>query len=148
HVVDSPEGRRHLNVHHLPVAVLPSDRDGHVITVIEDVTGNVALHDQKVRSARLAAITETVVSVNHEVNNPLAVILGYVQMLLRRSVQAGDDASRRDWIRRAVADLERIEAETLRIGEITRKLSSLVEPVVTSYPAGEGVRMVDLNQSR
>jgi GAF domain-containing protein len=148
HVAETPEGRRHLNVHHLPIAVAPSDRDGHVITVIEDVTGNVALHEQKVRSARLAAITETMVSVNHEVNNPLAVILGYVQMLLRRSVQAGDDASRLEWIRRAVTDLERIEAEVLRIGDITRKLSSLVEPVVTSYPAGEGVRMVDLHQSR
>jgi PAS domain S-box-containing protein len=148
HVAETADGRRHLNVHHLPVAVSPSDRDGHVITVVEDVTGNVALHEQKVRSARLAAITETVVSVNHEVNNPLAVILGYVQMLLRRSVQAGDDASRLEWIRRAVTDLERIEAEVLRIGRITRKLSSLIDPVVTSYPAGEGVRMVDLNQSR
>lgn len=148
HVAETPEGRRHLNVHHLPVAVSPADRDGHIITVIEDVTGNVALHDQKVRSARLAAITETVVSVNHEVNNPLAVILGYVQMLLRRSVPAGDDASRLEWTRRAVTDLQRIEAEVLRIGQITRKLSSLIEPVVISYPAGEGVRMVDLNQSR
>lgn len=146
HVVDLPSGMRlHLNVHHLPVSF---QRDGrhHVILVIEDVTANVALHAQQVKAERLTAITATMVSVNHEVNNPLAVILGYVQMLQER-LAAGEDP--RALLIRAQADLLRVEAETLRIRDITARLAALIEPVVTSYPAsGAGVPMVDLGRSR
>jgi PAS domain S-box-containing protein len=144
-VVDLPSGLRlHLNLHHLPVS-FQSDGRHHVITVAEDVTANVALHAQQVKAERLAAITATMVSVNHEVNNPLAVILGYVQMLQER-VDAGEDPSR--VLARARADLTRIEAETLRIRDITARLAALIEPVVTSYPASSGVPMVDLDRSR
>jgi len=148
HVAELGDGRRRdLNIHHLPVSIA-NDGNVQVITVIEDVTDNVALHEQKVRSERLAAINETMVSVNHEVNNPLAVILGYAQILLRKLRTAGEEGSTERWVEEARRDLERIEAESLRVREITRKLSSLVEPVVTAYPAGEGVRMVDVSQSR
>ncbi|MFN8180104.1 MAG: GAF domain-containing protein [bacterium] len=145
HVVDLPSGLRlHLNLHHLPVSF---QRDGrhHVITVIEDVTANVALHAQQVKAERLAAITATMVSVNHEVNNPLTVILGYVQMLLQR-MEDREEAER--YLVRLKTDLARIEAETLRIRDITARLAALVEPVVTSYPASPGVAMVDLGRSR
>lgn len=145
HVVDLPSGLRlHLNLHHLPVSF---QRDGrhHVITVIEDVTANVALHAQQVKAERLAAISATMVSVNHEVNNPLAVILGYVQMLLFRL----DNREEADvLLNRLRADLARIEGETLRIRDITARLAALIEPVVTSYPASPGVPMVDLGRSR
>lgn len=146
HVADLPSGMRlHLNLHHLPVSF---QRDGrnHVIIVIEDVTANVALHAQQVKAERLTAITATMVSVNHEVNNPLAVILGYVQMLQQR-LEAGEDPGR--LLARTQADLTRIEAETLRIRDITARLAALIEPVVTSYPAStSGVPMVDLGRSR
>ena len=145
-VADLPSGMRlHLNLHHLPVSF---QRDGrhHVILVIEDVTANVALHAQQVKAERLNAITAAMVSVNHEVNNPLAVILGYVQMLQRR-LQDGEDPQR--FLARALTDLTRIESETLRIRDITARLAALIEPVVTSYPASRGgVPMVDLGRSR
>ncbi len=146
HVVDLPSGLRlHLNLHHLPV-LFQSEGRHHVIIVIEDVTANVALHAQQVKAERLTAITATMVSVNHEVNNPLAVILGYAQMLQHR-LRAGEDP--RALLDRARADLARIEAETLRIRDITARLAALIEPVVTSYPAsGPSVPMVDLGRSR
>jgi signal transduction histidine kinase len=145
-VVALPDGKRlHVNIHHLPVAVA-NDGSGHVITVIEDVTGAVALQEEKIRTERLAAINETMVSVNHEVNNPLAVILGYAQMRLRKHEGAGADQDA--WVQGALEDLRAVETEALRIGQITRKLSSLVEPVVTRYPAAGGVNMVDVNRSR
>ena len=145
HVVDLPSGSRlHLNLHHLPVSF---QRDGrhHVITVIEDVSANVALHAQQVKAERLAAISATMVSVNHEVNNPLAVILGYVQMLLSR-LDSKDEAH--VLLQRLRADLSRIEGETLRIRDITARLAALIEPVVTSYPSSPGIPMVDLGRSR
>jgi PAS domain S-box-containing protein len=145
HIVDLPTGTRlHLNLHHLPVSF---QRDGrhHVITVIEDVSANVALHAQQVKAERLAAISATMVSVNHEVNNPLAVILGYVQMLLSR-LDNKEEAE--VLLHRLRADLARIEGETLRIRDITARLAALIEPVVTSYPSSPGIPMVDLGRSR
>jgi PAS domain S-box-containing protein len=148
-VVDLPSGREsHLNIHHLPVSIT-NDGLNHVITVVEDITDNVGLHREKVKAERLAAITETMVSVNHEVNNPLAVILGYAQILQKSLAgQAGEEGVQDEWVRNALEKLARIEGEALRIREITQKLASLVEPVVTLYPASGGVRMVDVHQSR
>jgi PAS domain S-box-containing protein len=144
-VVQVPQGEDiHLNVRHHPVAI-SSEGEGHVLVVLEDITDNVNLHRQRVKAERLAAITETMVSVNHEVNNPLAVILGYAQILLRR---LEPEASSESFFLRARTELARIEAEALRIREITQKLATLIEPVVTSYPASEGIKMVDLHHSR
>jgi PAS domain S-box-containing protein len=134
----------HLDIRHLPVSII-ADGETHVIIVIEDVTDAANLHESRVKAERLAAITETMVSVNHEVNNPLAVILGYAQILLDR-LKRDDHALVAGT--KAREDLARIESEALRIREITQKLASLVEPVVTSYPASAGVKMVDLSRSR
>lgn len=144
-IVHTAEGDEiHLNVRHIPVAI-SGEGDLHVIVVLEDVTDAANLHFARVKAERLAAINETMVSVNHEVNNPLAVILAYAQILLRRL-----DAEPRaeEALPRARIELGRIESESLRIREITQKLASLVEPVVTAYPASDGVKMVDLGQSR
>jgi PAS domain S-box-containing protein len=144
-VVSTPDGGEiHLDVRHLPVSII-AEGETHVIVVIEDVTDTVNLHKSRVKAERLAAITETMVGVNHEVNNPLAVILGYAQILLGR-LERNDQAFVTG--PKAREELTRIEGEALRIREITQKLASLVEPVVTPYPASDGVKMVDLRQSR
>lgn len=143
--VELPEGRSvHVNANLLPVPSL-GDGPNHVMIVLEDVTVNTALYAQQVKAERLAAITETMVSVNHEVNNPLAVVLGYAQMMLGRLGRETDGGVDPE---RLTADLRRIEAEALRIQEITAKLAALVEPVVTDYPASGDVRMIDLSRSR
>ncbi len=144
-IVTTPGGEEiHLDVRHLPVTIVP-EGDAHVIVVMEEVTDTINLHHQRVKAERLAAITETMVSVNHEVNNPLAVILGYAQILLH-SLEEREERETAGF--RFRERLGRIESESLRIREITQKLASLVEPVVTPYPASDGVRMVDLDKSR
>lgn len=142
--LDPEHATRRVNLHVLPVLLGAAD-ERHAIVVVEDVSSNAALVDERVRSERLAAVTATMVSVNHEVNNPLAVILGYAQMGLGRldPDRSGDDPAPR-----LRDDLARIEAEALRIQEITATLASLVEPVLTEYPAADGMPMVDLEASR
>lgn len=143
--VPLPEGRSiYVNASLLPVPSL-GDGPDHVMIVVEDVTANIALHAQQLKAERLAAITETMVSVNHEVNNPLAVVLGYTQMLRMR---LGSGPMTEKLFVRLQSDLARIEAEALRIEEITAKLAALIEPVVTAYPASGDVRMIDLQRSR
>ena len=95
------------------------------------------VQEDLVRSERLNAIVETAVTINHEINNPLAAVLGYAQLLLSRPESLDQDT---------VDKLRKIEAGALRIKEVTNRLLKIVEPVVVRY-AGS-VRMVDLGQSK
>lgn len=51
--------------------------------IIFDITERKNLEQQLLQSAKLAAVGELVSGVTHEVNNPLAVVLGYSEMLLQ-----------------------------------------------------------------
>ncbi len=95
------------------------------------------IQENLIKSERLKAIIETAVTINHEVNNPLAAVLGYVQLILSKSENLDSDT---------IQKLKKIETGALRIKEVTNRLLKIVEPVIVKY-AGE-VRMVDLQQSK
>ena len=97
----------------------------------------VELQEDQIKSERLKAITQTAVTINHEVNTPLSVVLGYAQLLLSRKEELPQDT---------IDKLKKIEQSALRIKEVTHKLSKMVEPVIVKY-AGE-VKMVDLEKSK
>lgn len=67
---------------------------------------------QLVQSAKLAAIGELAASVAHEINNPLMVILGNAQMVLRRTHLEPA----------LIARMTNIETEAVRAGKIIRGL--------------------------
>jgi len=50
--------------------------------IILDITERKDLQNQLIQSARLAAIGELISGVTHEVKNPIAVVMGYSEMLL------------------------------------------------------------------
>lgn len=50
--------------------------------IIMDITERKNLQEQLIQSAKLAAIGELISGVTHEVNNPLAVVLGYAEMIM------------------------------------------------------------------
>jgi signal transduction histidine kinase len=81
------------------------------------MTSSLKEHQAKlVQSEKLAGIGRLAAGVAHEINNPLAVILGYVR-LLRRAAQGPLDE-----------DLAIIEEETLRSREIVQGLLELSRP--------------------
>ena len=92
--------------------------------------------DALVKAQRLAAVTETAVSINHEINNPLCSIMGNTDLLLRRQ-----DLADRDCLRK----LKSIERESLRIKDITQKLANLADVLLTDYAGG--VKMIDIESS-
>jgi hypothetical protein len=90
-----------------------------------------------VKSERTAAITETAVTVNHEINNPLTAILGNTQLLLMGKEKLSADVA---------AKLETIEKSAIQIRETTSKLMSIIEPVKSSYSTG--MDMIDIEKSK
>ena len=71
--------------------------------------------------AKLAAAASLVARVRHEINNPLAALLGQAQLLLR-------DAELTDKTRRRA---ETIESQAKRIEEIVGELRSIQTPART-----------------
>jgi signal transduction histidine kinase len=86
-------------------------------------------------SERLRGVTETVGALNHEVNNPLATIVGTAQLLLR-----GDriDVATR-------AKLERMLDAAKRIQSVTGRMSTLIQANSRPYPGQ--TQILDLRRS-
>lgn len=87
-------------------------------------------------SERLKVISEIVLTMHHEINNPLAVIQGWTQILLTNNTLD----------KKTIDGLKNIEKSTLRINEVIRKLTQITKTVRTST-FYEDNSMIDLDQS-
>ncbi len=92
------------------------------------------MQNELVRTQRMAALGEIGVTVRHEVNNPLTVVLGNADWLL----QVLDDLEGEEQ-----KALEAICANALRIRDIVNKLSDIQSDQVTEYV--DGIKMIDLH---
>jgi two-component system NtrC family sensor kinase len=68
----------------ISASAMPSDEDGLVVALIEDVTERRAIESQLIQSEKMAAIGQLVSGVAHELNNPLSSIAGLSDYLLHR----------------------------------------------------------------
>jgi two-component system, NtrC family, sensor kinase len=82
-----------------------------------------AQREQLIRTEKLASIGQLAAGVAHEIGNPLAAILGYVDILRSDAAGTGPlpQADRRD-------ALDRVKAETQRINRIIRDLLEYSRP--------------------
>lgn len=87
--------------------------DGSIcaIEIIEDITEHKRLQQQLIQSERLASLGELISGVAHELNNPLASVLGFSQLLLTEDLN--------DRVRR---DVETIIREATRCQKIVQNL--------------------------
>jgi len=95
------------------------------------------LQEGQIKFERLNAIIETAVTINHEVNTPLTVVLGYADLLSKDKEKLPQDA---------IDKLENIKQQALRIKKITHKLSRMVEPIIVKYNIE--AKMIDLDKSK
>jgi len=91
------------------------DRISTIVGVIRDMTDDLKLRDQLVRSERLSAIAQLISGVAHELNNPLQSIIGSLELLLHEPT---DPEIR--------VDLERARREAGRAVRIVRNLLAFV----------------------
>jgi PAS domain S-box-containing protein len=89
-----------------------------------------------IEAERLAAITETAISINHEINNPLCAILGNTQLMLM-------EVDRLD--PKMVLKLHSIEKQIERIQGFAKRLAHVNRPVVREYVGGR--KMIDVESS-
>lgn len=80
-------------------------------------------------------VDETTVAVEHEINNPLAALIGYAAMLERSPDLVPDDR----------AQVSIITEQAERIAAVVRRLSKLKNPQSVEYL--QGSRMIDLSHS-
>ena len=143
-MMDPEVQRVRKNGEEFPVSAtytLLKDLHGEMLgfSVIErDVTPIKQLENEKIKSARLRAITQTAVTANDHINTPLGIILGYAQFLELKL--AGADQQDR-------AALEVIQQQVHKIKGIMNKLKLISDPIVKNYSI-EGVTMLDLSKSQ
>jgi PAS domain S-box-containing protein len=82
--------------------------------IVEDVTERLRRDELLRRSERMASIGTTLAGVAHELNNPLAAIMGFTQLLLRKPWPSEDRAA-----------LETINHEAIRSATIVKDLLAL-----------------------
>ncbi len=108
---------------------------GFLLTAV-DMREIKALQVKLLEAERLAAITETAISVNHEINNPLCSILGNTQLMLIENDDSDPVMLKR---------LQSIEKQIHRIQGITDKLGRIAKPVLKEYINGK--KMLDVEAS-
>jgi DNA-binding response OmpR family regulator len=94
----------------------------------------VALQQSRMRAEQLRYITEVALTLAHEINNPLAVIAGELQ--LRKETDEPQEDERRM--------LEVCLEATQRIAKTIRRLTKMHEVVYLEYG---GIRLIDLDTS-
>jgi two-component system, NtrC family, sensor kinase len=114
-----------------------------VAAAFNQMTESLAVQrEQIIRTEKLASVGQLAAGVAHEIGNPLAAILGYVDILRSEAAGKGDlpVAERQD-------ALDRVKAETQRIHRIIRELLEFSRPSHEEPVATDPLRVVQSAQA-
>ncbi len=117
--------------------VLEFEREEQRDALAERLAMAEALEGERLRTARFQAVLEAVVTVSHEVNNPLCVLQLRLSRLAKHIPAEAAEAA---------DDLQAAQEAAGQIQQVTTLLRSFVRPVSTQYLPG-AARMIDLTAS-
>ena len=89
--------------------------------IVKDISLRKNIENQLLRADKLASLGQLSAGVAHEINNPLGLILGFTQLLLRDATPSSQQRS----------DLKTIEEETLKCKKIVQALLSFARKTET-----------------
>lgn len=125
-------------VPHICTVSALSDFEGGLkeyIGVFKDISSHRFKVDQKIESERLAVVAETAIALNHELNNPLSIIMGHVYMLYAKAREMNEPA--------LMEKIETIDRNLRRVVKIITKLQNIQHTSSTTY--FDDLKMLDLN---
>jgi two-component system sensor histidine kinase AtoS len=102
------------------------------IILVEDISKDCFFKDYLVRTERLASVAELAAGVAHEVNNPLGIIINYIEILKMKSLD-GYSQQR----------LTKIDSELNRIKSIIESLLSFSHPNDVPFKPVDIDRVID-----
>ncbi|GEM_PF-1995694 len=102
--------------------------------IMRNVTEINRLQKKLLESERLAAYTQTVITLNHEINNPLTTVLGNIFLLERDTKKLNDEKLEKR--------INVIQENCVRIQKVIKKLEKIDELKTVSYLGS--TKMVDL----
>lgn len=110
------------------VAVLDDPQHGLILDgIVVDITDRDRLEAMEREAEALRAVARLANAASHEINNPLTVIVGSIELLQRR---LSGDQSEAKWIDRAIEAAQRIREIIARMTRITRVEASGTFPGV------------------
>jgi PAS domain S-box-containing protein len=120
----------------LSLAGLKNERGEKVgaLGILRNVSETKRQQKKLLESERLAAYTQTVITLNHEINNPLTAVLGNIYLLEKDAKKYNDDKLRER--------LRVIQENCLRIQHVIKKLERIDELKTVSYLGS--TKMVDI----
>lgn len=102
--------------------------------ILRDISQTRKLEQERLNAERLAAVTHTAIAYNHEINNPLFGIIGYLEIMMQNETNS-----------QRLEELQLIYDAANRIAEVTRRLRKLTTPAIREYVGS--VKMLDLAAS-
>jgi PAS domain S-box-containing protein len=123
-------GRKVFHVSVVGTKLEEADEEERILIIIEDLSEKKQLEDELIRSGKLAALGELSASLAHEINNPLAIISGYAQMLQAEPTMV--EARKQRYLKEMVE-------QTDRAARIIRKVRDFARPGETM------MKYVDIN---
>jgi PAS domain S-box-containing protein len=106
--------------------VEPVHGTGYRIWIFRDLAEEIQLREQVVKNERLSAVSDLVIGVAHELNNPLQSVIGHLDLVMTHPI---DPAIRED--------LDRVRFEATRAGRILRNLLAFVRKSPQQRMLGE-----------
>jgi DNA-binding response OmpR family regulator len=94
------------------------------------------LEDELLKKEKVETIAKMVISIAHEINNPLTVVVGELEMLLMKKEEFDKDT---------VEKLETVLNSTLRIKDVVTRMTKINTPVDAEYVRGK--KMIDIWKS-
>ncbi len=117
-------------------------KDGQVFTaIIRDQTQRKQMEKRLIQSERLAAVGEVVAHVSHEIRNPLTIIGGFANQLIR---SAGVTEKDKEKLQMIATEVRRLEQFLGGVGDFTkpiepvRQMENVNDIVETTYALLEG----------
>ncbi|KPK96215.1 hypothetical protein AMJ80_01255 [bacterium SM23_31] len=104
-----------------------------LVGIVRDTTERKKLEEEKMQHSKLEAIHNMIVTLNHEMNQPLSIICSNAEVLLNETKKNTG----------LHEDLTIIWKEAWRLADLVRKTQQLKEIKITEYTLG--TKMVDLN---